>query len=101
MTSGCSRPNSPFTFFSAASIAALFSGLEKSVKGSLRNSESMNRILSAVVSRLTWPGDIGVLVAPGGPDKIGYVIQIVDQGKRACSNARDRLQRNDAVVAQP
>src|SRR6266545_3230394 len=38
MTSGTSRPNSSFTFRSADSIAALFSGLLKSVSGSFLNS---------------------------------------------------------------
>src|SRR6266498_3801463 len=38
MTSGTSRPNSSFTFRRADSIAALFSGLLKSVSGSFLNS---------------------------------------------------------------
>src|SRR5215212_4635497 len=38
MTSGYSRPSSPLTFASAASIAALFSGLLKSVSASFLKS---------------------------------------------------------------
>src|SRR5207248_11196325 len=36
---GYSRPNSDFTFFSASSMRLRFSGLEKSMNGSLVNSE--------------------------------------------------------------
>jgi hypothetical protein len=59
----------------------------------------MNQVLSMMVSRLTKHGDIGVLVAPGGPGKVGYVIQIVDEGKFARRHPGERMQRDDAVVA--
>src|SRR5215213_9828521 len=49
MTIGYSRPNSPFTFSSAASMAARFSGFEKSVSGSFVNSGSMDGSPSAPV----------------------------------------------------
>src|SRR6266853_5813369 len=44
---GYSRPNSAFTFFSASSIRVRFSVFEKSIKGSLVNSETWT-ICSAV-----------------------------------------------------
>src|ERR1700688_754867 len=37
---GYSRPNSEATFFSASSMALRFSGFEKSMNGSLENSET-------------------------------------------------------------
>src|ERR1700737_679436 len=44
---GYSRPNSPATFFNAACMAVLFSGFEKSTKGSLVNSD-VRTVVSAI-----------------------------------------------------
>src|SRR2546421_9284735 len=51
MYMGYSRPNSPATFFSAASIAERFSGLEKSVNGSFTNSETCTFVSAVAMIR--------------------------------------------------
>ena len=57
MTSGYSRPSSPVTFASASSIADLFSGVEKSVSGSLRNSGRVDIGCSFQASGIaSWTG---------------------------------------------
>src|SRR5882724_9659086 len=60
---GYSRPNSPATFFNAASIAARFSGFEKSTNGSFVNSVFFNFTSAVAIARFSSIQHLSLLPA--------------------------------------
>src|SRR5512140_3344831 len=81
MTSGYSRPISAFTFSKAFSIAALLSGLLKSVSGSFLNS-----VCSMVVSFQGWSP--ASMLQPEAWGKGRYVIDFELESKDADGTVR-------------